>query len=73
MTYNPWGADSKDYNWTFPKYYFDISNPKRVLIGKDYWDFIGGDGCYEQFLGICKKIGKERKEEIKRKLLGDIK
>ena len=38
-----------------------------VLIGKEYWDFVGGEGTYTNLLEIFKVVGNDtraRLEEI---------
>jgi hypothetical protein len=33
-------------------------------MGNDFWDFIGGDGAYEQLLRIYVQIGEQAAPEI---------
>ncbi len=55
MYYNPYFP--KDYErWTCLKF-FDKGND--FLIGKDFWDFLGGEGAYEELIEIYKQIGEE--------------
>ena len=62
------------YNPYHPKAYkgigFDIMSPDDVMIGKDYWDFLGGKGCYEEVLDLYEQVGKimwaKLKERIER-------
>jgi len=55
MYYNPYFP--KDYErWTCLKF-FDKGND--FLIGKDFWDFLGGKGAYEELIDIYEKIGEE--------------
>lgn len=44
---------------------FDFHEDPVVLIGKEMWDTIGGEGCYEELLEIAKEVGNETKETIK--------
>jgi len=67
LPYNPYGENKKDYNCSFTKMFFDMK--KEVLVGKEFWDFIGGKGTYEEILRIFKKVGKEKGKEITRRLI----
>jgi hypothetical protein len=40
----------------------DMSND--YLIGKAFWDFIGGIGAYEDLLGCFERVGIELRGEI---------
>jgi len=40
--YNPGGPDRIDYNWSVPTKIFNMKQDKCVLIGPEYWDFVGG-------------------------------
>lgn len=55
MYYNPYFP--KEYErWTCLKF-FDKGND--FLIGKDFWDFLGGSGAYEELIEIYEQIGEE--------------
>ena len=55
MYYNPYFP--KDYErWTCLKFF---DKGKDFLIGKDFWDFLGGNGSYEELIEIYEKIGEE--------------
>jgi len=69
LPYNPYGK-KEDYNWSFPKRWFDMINDPVVLIGNEFWDFIGGEGTYNLFITEVNKLGKEYKEQIYREYLG---
>jgi len=32
----------------------------EVLIGKEFWDMVGGKGTYEEVLNIYQEVGKEK-------------
>ncbi len=68
LPYNPYGK-KKDYNWAFPKRWFDMNNDDSVLIGEEFWDLIGGDGTYKIFIDEVNSLGKEYKERIYREFL----
>lgn len=58
LYYNPGGPDKYDYNWTMPFKIFNMREDKCVLIGKGYWDLIGGTGTYEELLQLFAEVGE---------------
>lgn len=66
LFYNPGGPRREDYNWTMPNKIFNMKSDEVVIIGKDYWDFLGGDGTYENLLEIFDAVGKQTRKKIKR-------
>jgi Type II restriction endonuclease, TdeIII len=70
LPYNPYGSNKMDYKWTHPMRWFDMCNDPCVLIGNDFWDFIGGNGAYSQFVSEVNKMGKEYRDRIYREFLG---
>jgi type II restriction enzyme len=40
----------------------DLKN--QILVGKEFWDFLGGAGTYELLLKIFEQVGIELKTEI---------
>ena len=60
------------YNPYHPKKYsrvgFDQLSSEDVFIGKDYWDLIGGEGCYPQLLDAFNIAGMESWEKVQSKL-----
>lgn len=63
MYYNPYYP--KEYKrWTVLKF-FDLKG--NFLIGKDFWDFLGGKSAYEQLIEIFETIGKEIKPVLDKK------
>ena len=56
--YNPWGVDKSTYNHSFAKNYMDLKD--QVLIGKEFWDLVGGEGTYEEVLDIYQEVGREK-------------
>lgn len=62
MAYNPYGDDKKEYNHSFAKNYMDLKN--QVLIGKEFWDLVGGAGSYEKVLEIYQEVGKEKGSDM---------
>ncbi|MBZ0198598.1 MAG: TdeIII family type II restriction endonuclease [Ignavibacteriaceae bacterium] len=69
LPYNPYGK-KEDYNWSFPKRWFDMINDPVVLIGDEFWDFLGGSGTYKLFIDEVNKLGKEYRDRIYREYLG---
>jgi len=69
LPYNPYGR-KEDYNWSFPMRWFNMKNDKVVLIGNEFWDFIGGSGTYDVFISEINKLGKVYRERIYREFLG---
>lgn len=64
LYYNPYGESRQDYKWGPPKGVFDFNNDSVVLIGKDYWDELGGVGFYEDLLAIAEKVGLNTKQLV---------
>lgn len=56
--YNPYGIDKKTYKHSFVMNYMDIDN--EVLLGKEFWDLVGGTGTYEDILAIYQEVGREK-------------
>ena len=60
------------YNPYYPKPYKKVGSEvfqvgKDLVVGKDFWDFIGGEGCYEDLSKIFQDIGKWYWEELETK------
>lgn len=64
LPYNPYGEEKESYAFNPPMGIFDFRHDPVVLIGKELWDTIGGDGCYEELLEIATKVGVETKATI---------
>jgi len=58
MAYNPYGSKKKDYKHSFALQYMDLKN--EVLIGKEFWDLVGGSGVYEEVLDVYREVGREK-------------
>lgn len=66
IPYNPY--EPEEYNrWTL-KGLYDLKN-KEILIGKDFWNFLGGQGTFEDLLDIFDKTGKELDKKIEAKII----
>lgn len=64
LYYNPYGERRADYAWTPPMRIFDFALDEVVLIGRDYWDTLGGSGTYNKILDIAKRVGEETRPII---------
>ncbi|POZ49774.1 TdeIII family type II restriction endonuclease [Methylovulum psychrotolerans] len=70
LPYNPYGANKQDYTWGFPMRWFNMCTDPCVLIGDEFWDFIGGSGTYALFIDEVNQLGKHYRERIYREFLG---
>jgi hypothetical protein len=57
LYYNPYGERREDYGWTPPQGVFNFRADPVVLIGRDYWDELGGAGCYDEVIEIAEECG----------------
>jgi hypothetical protein len=60
IPYNPYEPEPYK-RWTM-RGMLDLEN--ELKVGKEFWDFIGGDGAYEELLDCFEKVGIEMREEI---------
>lgn len=58
MAYNPYGIEKSTYKHSFPLQYMDMEN--EVLLGKEFWNLVGGSETYEEVLGIYQEVGREK-------------
>lgn len=58
MAYNPYGVNRATYSHSFALRYLDMQN--EVLLGKEFWDFLGGEGTYEELLTVYREVGREK-------------
>lgn len=61
MGYNPYG-EGNEYTHSFATKYLDVK--RQVILGKEFWDFLGGPGTYEELLKVFLDAGKNKKKEI---------
>lgn len=55
--YNPYRTrDAFDRQWTYGRKFVDLDN--EALIGKEFWDYIGGEGTYEELIRLVEEVGK---------------
>jgi hypothetical protein len=64
MYYNPYGELKTSYAHNPPMGIFNFHTDEVVLIGKEYWDTLGGDGCYEIVLQIAREVGAETRTTL---------
>lgn len=57
LYYNPYGEAKADYNWSPPQRIFNFHYDQCVLIGREYWDTLGGQGFYDELLEIAQNVG----------------
>ena len=69
LPYNPYGK-KEDYAWSFPGRWFNMRFDASVLIGGEFWDLIGGQGTYANFIREVNTLGKEYRERIYTEYLG---
>lgn len=69
LPYNPFGK-KENYTWSFPLRWFDMQNDESVLIGNEFWDLIGGEGTYLNFIKEVNLLGKDYRERIYKEFLG---
>jgi type II restriction enzyme len=63
LAYNPY--EPEEFAWPLPLNYLKIG--EDLLVGKEFWDFLGGKGTYEELLNIFEEVGKELKDELENK------
>ena len=64
LPYNPYGEETTSYAHNPPMKVFDFINDPCVLIGRDMWDTIGGNGCYDELIEIASTVGQETRNKI---------
>lgn len=68
LPYNPFG-NKKDYKWGFPMRWFNMREDESVLIGNEFWELIGGEGTYNNFIKEVNMLGQEYRERIYKEFL----
>jgi len=64
IPYNPY--EPKPYErWTLQGL-FDLQN--EVLVGREFWDYLGGDQTYDDLLKVFENAGLELRKEIDNKM-----
>lgn len=65
LYYNPYGNRREEYSWSPPQRIFNFMYDRSVLIGRDYWDTLGGEGFYDELLQIAQDAGEETRGMIR--------
>ncbi len=60
IPYNPYEPEPYK-RWTM-RGMLDLN--KELLVGKEFWDFLSGEGSYEELLDCFEKVGIEMRDEI---------
>lgn len=55
MAYNPYGEG--EYRHSFAIKHLDMKN--HVLLGRPFWNLLGGKGAYEDVVRVFQKVGRE--------------
>jgi len=69
IAYNPY--EPEKFAWPLPLNYLKLGGD--LLVGKQFWDFLGGNGSYEELLDIFEETGKELIDQIESKFQQIIK
>jgi len=64
IPYNPY--EPKKYNWNMPLKFFTPG--VDLLIGEQFWDFLGGKGTYKELLCLFEEIRRDIEPQIKSKI-----
>ena len=64
IPYNPYEPEPYE-RWTLQGL-FDLNN--EVLVGKEFWDFLGGSNTYEDLLNVFEEAGLALYDEIDEKM-----
>jgi hypothetical protein len=59
LYYNPYGEAASQYAWAPPRRLFDFAAGAPVIIGRDFWDTIGGAGTYEEVIRLAGEAGEQ--------------
>jgi len=60
--YNPHKTRAAfEKEWTFGREFVDFKN--EFLVGKEFWDYVGGEGTYEELLKVVRQVGESMKGE----------
>lgn len=62
MGYNPYGHAKSSYTHSFALQYLDIEH--QVLVGEEFWAYIGGPGTFEELLEVYQQVGHEMSKAI---------
>lgn len=63
MYYNPY-APEEYRRWTCTKFF---DKGVDFLVGKDFWDYLGGAGAFEDLIKIYEEVGEEIRPKLENK------
>lgn len=63
LPYNIHGEESDCLGSTIDCW-FDINNDPCIMIGREFWDFIGGHGTYDELIRTINQLGIQYKRRI---------
>jgi len=66
MAYNPYGDDLASYDYSIANNYLDMEN--QVLLGPQFWEYIGGPNTYEAVLKLYREVGAAKGPEMIKRL-----
>ncbi len=61
VPYNPYGHG--EYRHNYPLTYFDFAH--EVMLGEPFWNFVGGEGTYDELLVVYRHVGEEFGERLR--------
>jgi type II restriction enzyme len=64
MAYNPY--EPRKFAWPLPLNYLKLG--EDLLVGEEFWNFLGGKGTYTELLSIFEEVGKELKAKLEGKI-----
>lgn len=64
IPYNPNHPEPYD-RWTL-KGLYDLDN-REVLVGEEFWNYVGGANIYEDLLDVFQETGEELRPELDKK------
>lgn len=68
MAYNPYGDTRGLYTESVARKYLDFNN--MVLVGSEFWDFVGGIGTYPEVLELYGIVGRELGPQVWQAITG---
>ncbi|HIK02798.1 TPA: TdeIII family type II restriction endonuclease [archaeon] len=64
MAYNPY--EPKEFAWPLPLSYMKLK--EDLLVGKQFWDMLGGSDTYEDLLDVFEESGKKLSKDLEAKI-----
>ena len=64
IPYNPYAPAPYD-RWTIAKM-LDVD--RELKVAAEFWDFLGGEGAYDDLLGCFERVGLEMRDELETRL-----